>query len=228
MAPDAGYYCGRFELAASAHHLAGSWSVGVTAGAVLLGVAVGMRRAFVGLLPQPHRGLLESWIRPVAFRWYLPACWVLALWTGVLTHLALDAFTHRTGWGVLRFSWLARDVLAREPVSLPVFQVLQYAGSVVGTVGLGMAYRSRLRRWAGPRVAAGDGRRLAFWGVACLLALAYAVPHGLAWSAGHGGLLAFRIFTFRTAVHASAAMLVLVGAACAAMAGMRRLGAGGG
>jgi hypothetical protein len=51
---------------------------------------------------------------------------------GALSHLALDACTHRDGWVVERVGVLRATVLDLGPFAgLPVYQLLQTAGSVV-------------------------------------------------------------------------------------------------
>jgi hypothetical protein len=72
--------------------------------------------------------------------------------TGSLSHVAIDAWTHRDGWVVARAGLLRTEVLTVGGTPVAVFKLLQYAGHV-GGVALGvwllwlLGRRRLLRRW---------------------------------------------------------------------------------
>lgn len=166
MAPDFGYFVGRFGLAAESHGLAGSVSVA-------LPVAFGawcFCRGFAPMLSDPLPGPFRTALLRVLRRPLGPADLILvplSLLIGIWSHNSIDSFTHSTGWAARRIPGLM------PPSPLP--GVLQHAGSAVGL----LVIATMLLRKGKETGEAPDFRR---WASLCLLmALALALALAAVW-----------------------------------------------
>lgn len=100
-----------------------------------------LKRPLIRLLPGSHKIRIERMDLSFPF-WPLSRFAMVALSTfvGILTHLALDAFTHRDGFVVELMPALS-DPLIRCPVGVFAFcDLLQVAGTVVLSVILAIQY----------------------------------------------------------------------------------------
>lgn len=133
MVPDVGLFLGAERLRALAHTPAGILTVDVPLAVVLALVWHHLLRPTVLALTPP---LAARWPpdRPTTrgVGWALR--WALAGLVGIVSHLLLDAFTHRGEWGVAHVAGLLRVWHG-----VVVVDWLQYLGSVVGAVVLAAA-----------------------------------------------------------------------------------------
>ncbi|HUR90502.1 MAG TPA: DUF4184 family protein, partial [Ramlibacter sp.] len=112
MAPDIGYYFGRYDVGAFAHAPMGVVLFCVPVSMVLVLVVIRLRTLLTAPLPQPHRSALRA-IEPFApsSPRSLAALAAAAL-LGAVTHIVWDAFTHAPGTTTHSFAFLGRNALA--------------------------------------------------------------------------------------------------------------------
>lgn len=110
--------------------------------------------------------LLERWSLRSWNDW---SVFLVSVAIGFLTHIVLDAFTHQSGYAVLRWSLLSEQVL----FGLPLYKCLQHGLSLLGlfiiaiTIVLALA-RTKAGRVEMPTV---DSRRkIMFWSSAAFVA----------------------------------------------------------
>ncbi|MBI2709306.1 MAG: DUF4184 family protein [Actinobacteria bacterium] len=148
MAPDFAYPLDRTPLAVEAHALPGLFTFGLP---VTLAVAFVVRRVAAPRLPRllpPGPPLhLEDYeiLGRHRHRW-----WVVAgsSVTGLLSHVFVDAFTHRRGIFVRLIPALRRVWLEVDGRKVPGFEVLQYGGHVwLSVAAAGMLLWIGRRRW---------------------------------------------------------------------------------
>ncbi|MEJ0035104.1 MAG: DUF4184 family protein [Gammaproteobacteria bacterium] len=212
MAPDMGYYVGRYDIAGYAHTGAGSVLAGLPLGLACLLLFYVLRRPLWFLLPQPHRSalapLLES--RP----WRRKSFWIVAAVSaliGVWTHDFWDSFTHYNGWMVLRIPLLQDLAIRVGGVVLPAHRFLQYLSTVVGAAALALAYVSWLRRQPrSPLEGRADGLRYLAMVVACAVSLAVAFPLAERTSREFSGDFAFQVLIIQLAIRAGTALGLIV------------------
>lgn len=107
IAPDVGYYVGRFDLASTAHTLVGLLTVCLPVGLVLVAIVRAMRRSLAYLLPQLHRAALLSLPRSDLLGSAYTVFWLsLSVLAGAATHNVWDSFTYEGGYVVRRASLL--------------------------------------------------------------------------------------------------------------------------
>jgi hypothetical protein len=220
LTPDFGYYIAVDGLAVPAHTLLGSAVVCLPSGWLLLALFYLVRKPVWYLLPQPHRGLLQplTAIAPPLRAGSLLAA-SASIVIGAWSHIAWDAFTHRTGWIVARVALLQERVPGFESVNVHVFHVLQHLSTAAGIAVLVIAYHRHARR-AGVgslfTLTRDDLWRHALFATIVLASLAIAIPLSAAEAMTPGGDLALRAFTFELAVKGmSIFMAMSIGAAIA-------------
>jgi hypothetical protein len=77
------------------------------------------------------------------FAWKSLRAWmliVLAVAIGVVSHVALDSFSHRNGWGVEHVSFLTEISVRMSNRELALYKLVQYFGSIIGVAVLAIAY----------------------------------------------------------------------------------------
>ncbi|MBN0043975.1 DUF4184 family protein [Streptomyces actuosus] len=153
FAPDMTYYAagavpGAMEFGAVTHSFPGVFTVDVLVAWALVGLWLPAREPLVALLPRARRGrwaaLLRcgaprTRVRPVGALW-----WYVSAALGASTHVVWDAFTHLDRWGMRLF-----PVLGREVAGSPLYWYLQYGGSAVAAVAMGV-FVARAVRGAPP------------------------------------------------------------------------------
>jgi hypothetical protein len=180
IAPDIGYYFGRFDLAVFAHTLRGLVTICLPTGFALIILVRILHRPVACVLPGPHRQALLS--LPQMPRLTSPMMlWrvSLSVMIGAATHLVWDSFTHGTGYLVATLAVLRVPVFVLGTRSVPLFEVLQHASTALGAGVLVVAY-VRWRRNVDPDSAApshlSDRRRYGLLGALAVIALATALP----------------------------------------------------
>jgi hypothetical protein len=100
-----------------------------------------LRDALIALLPTNEQQKLMG-DNPL-FAWRSLRGWlvtVLAVTIGVLSHVALDSFSHRNGWGVEHVSFLTTVAVRMSNRELALYKLVQYFGSIIGMAVLAIAY----------------------------------------------------------------------------------------
>ncbi|MEV6943737.1 DUF4184 family protein [Streptomyces sp. NPDC051172] len=150
FAPDMTYYAasavpGAMEFGTVTHSFPGVFTVDVLVAWALVGLWLLVREPLVALLPPPWQPRPAALLRCGAARTHLrpslAAWWYASAAFGALTHVVWDAFTHHDRWGVRLF-----PVLGRVLWGSPLYSYLQYGGSVVGAVVIGVWVTRALRR----------------------------------------------------------------------------------
>ena len=157
MAPDLAYFLGKFHVDVFAHQFWGSVIFSVPAGLVCLLALYTGRNVL-------HRSLpLERQPPILRLPWPAPGpVWVLvlSLVVGAWTHFFFDAFTHTTGWFVLRLPWLRFSLATVEGRSIRLCSFLWYFCSFVGTGLVFLAFRG----WQRSAIeGVGGRRRVDYW-----------------------------------------------------------------
>ncbi|MCG8349721.1 MAG: DUF4184 family protein, partial [Chloroflexales bacterium] len=57
---------------------------------------------------------------------------IIALALGALRHVAWDAFTHASGWAVLRIPALSEPLITAAGLSIAPYKLLQHASTILG------------------------------------------------------------------------------------------------
>lgn len=182
LAPDLAYYFGRFDIGTFAHSLAGSVLLCLPAGLCMLLLLYLLRKPFWFVLPEPHRALLQPLVFSIP-RWNAATLFSAAasVYTGVMTHILWDSFTHRRGWAVEQLPFLKETVLRLGNADVALYTVLQHSSTVIGTAALVFAYASWVRRCRQPRRTSSVGNdRWRYRLAATLIALAVGVAVPLA------------------------------------------------
>ncbi|AWE49723.1 DUF4184 family protein [Streptomyces nigra] len=153
FAPDMTYYAasvlsGAMEFGDVTHSFPGVLTVDVVIAWALVGVWLLLREPLVALLPARLQARPAALLRcgaprarvtpALAARWYVSAV------LGGLTHVVWDAFTHLDRWGMRLF-----PVLGEEVARSPLYWYLQYGGSAVAAVVIGVFVAVALRRTRG-------------------------------------------------------------------------------
>jgi hypothetical protein len=202
MAPDLGYYINQFGFATFAHTLPGSFLAALPTGLFFLVVLYLLRRPFCSTLPAPHRQALLPLCKPAPgglTNWLIiVGCVLLGVWT----HNFWDAWTHDTGWFVVRLPFLQQPVfhIGRNTIFLPL--CLQVFSTFAGFFILVFAYFKWLARQR--RAAAfdpeSDAWRYCFWGALVVGSVLCAIPLAIHSAGSKHGYLLGRAIVFRTAI----------------------------
>ena len=147
VAPDIGYYVGRFDLAVIAHTTLGLLILCLPTGLILYVLVRLLHRPVASLLPEPHRSALLS-MAQVPRLIALPILGVVAvsIIIGAMTHNAWDSFTHPTGYMVSKLPLLRESVGMIGSRRVPVYELLQHASTLLGLVVVVVAYVTWLKR----------------------------------------------------------------------------------
>lgn len=139
LAPDLGYFFGRFALDRFSHQLLGSFLFCLPVGILCLVFLYALRsyavRKVFKATPPPILQLAWS---PLGSPWVV----VISLLAGAWTHLFLDSFTHQSGWLAERLPWLQLPLGSVAGRMVRVYSVLWYACSFVGVTFVFLAFRN--------------------------------------------------------------------------------------
>jgi hypothetical protein len=216
MTPDLNYFVPFFDFATLAHTIAGSFTVCLPSGVLLLTAFYFVRARVCFLLPRPHRGALAPLCakRPALGPRDIMVI-LLSLLLGAWTHIFWDSFTHRHGWFVQHLAVLQQPFFTIGSTPFMGYYVLQQFSTVVGGIVLLFFYRGWLLRHSNSdAIASSDGWRYCLLGSIAFVAGALALFCACQAASYFSGFVAFRVFLFRGAVTAVsvAASLILVAA----------------
>ena len=211
MAPDFGYYVGRFPVATFAHTALGTLAVCLPTGLLALGLFYLIRRPLCFVLPKPHRAaLMPLALRPPPSSVHSFFVAALSVLLGAWTHTVWDSFTHPDGWAVTHLAILRATVIHVGATSLAVFNFLQHGSTFGAGALLVVLYFRWLRRQkttATGDTSVHDRWRYSLIALLAAVALAIAVPAALRLASSFEGYVAFRVFVFHTAVYSVAAFV---------------------
>lgn len=169
-----------------------------------------LKRPLGELLPPGLQARLAPWSAPFPF---LPARRlvhvVAALLLGVVTHVAWDSFTHRTGAAVSRFPVLERPVGLGPLGEMPVYQLLQYGSTLLSLALLGLWLWRVLVRTRPVPVAPRLGARQRWFRLVALVGLALAAGAAWAWTTTVGEPSMPRLFAVHFVVATTTAAFLL-------------------
>jgi len=190
IAPDIGYYVGRFDLAAIAHTTLGLLTICLPTGLVLFVLVRVLHYPVAKLLPQPHRSALLS-MPQVPRLISLPIIFAVAVSVtiGAMTHNAWDSFTHPAGFVVVKFPLLRESVWVLGNRNVRVYEILQHSSTLVGLLLVLVAYLKWLKRVSVapviPRISSDRWRYILLFGLAAA-SMILATPVAYEMSSAHG------------------------------------------
>jgi Domain of unknown function (DUF4184) len=100
-----------------------------------------LRDAVIALLPAEEQQKWVSYEQP--FDAHSVRAWTLVLIAvaiGIASHIFLDGFAHRDGWGTEHIGFLTSTSVHLAHRDLAVFKLIQYFGSLIGLAVLGLWY----------------------------------------------------------------------------------------
>jgi biotin transporter BioY len=217
VTPDFGYYIRRFDLATYAHSFAGTIVLCLPSGLVAFAIFRMLRAPLCYALPQPHRSALTPLAQArLSFTTRTLVVLCLSVLVGAWTHTIADSCTHKTGWTVHRLPWLQRTLFQIGAADFPVHQLLQHAGSTLGSIALFATYVYWLRRQPhrAPEEpdALRDRTRILLIVLIMLIAVAIALPLGWWTTTAFTGYTRLRASSFQAAIYATQVFIPLFAA----------------
>jgi hypothetical protein len=197
MAPDLAFVLGGTRCDFDAHTFPAWLLFGVPATLVISWIVV---RVLAPVVPDhlPDRAPFHLGdYRGLATHRFRPLLLLTSAVAGVLSHLALDQFTHSWGWFAQHIDWWSTPIVERQVLGRqwPPYRLLEYAGHVVGTAAcLWLLARAGRERWMAARAAevapcAPSAASRAVLGGATGAGLAAGVLWGVLGFAGKGALI---------------------------------------
>jgi hypothetical protein len=222
MAPDMSYYVGMHgKWRAFCHTPEGILIAGLPVCLLLLALLLRFAGPLTVLLPEPHRSLVRTQLRPSPHTvWAALAVAALSVLIGAATHVLWDSFTHQGLWGAELLPELDEplDALDRQ---FQFTHLLQHLSTIIGVVALAITYRRTVRGRPQPAPTALDARRQRLL-LACL-AVAALVGASSAYALTAATLPAYTsILVVRTVVWSTSCFVTLFVIASAAW--WRRIG----
>lgn len=147
MGPDIPYFL-PYQLTfdnANTHVAVGAVTWGAGYALALLIAAALLRPVIVAPMWGRHRALVERELGPYSRSAWMWVQAVPAVVIGAAIHFACDSATHRYGWIVDHVSLLRAQLPPVYGHSIAVFNVLQYAGSVLGLLIIAWWYGREIR-----------------------------------------------------------------------------------
>lgn len=169
IAPDLGYYIGRFDWATQAHSVTGLVTHCLPVTLLLAWLLVMLLPVWSAPLPEPHRSAWRQAARPHFRPWPDLLRMLLAVLLGAATHLLWDAATHYHGVFVQAWPVLREPLLVLGGRAVAAYSVLQHGSTLLGASVLTIAYRRWLRRAMPASISTNDPRPLRGWGALLLL-----------------------------------------------------------
>jgi hypothetical protein len=100
-----------------------------------------LRDAVIALLPAEEQQKWVSYQQPFDARrarsWLMV---LIAVAIGIASHIFLDSFSHRDGWGTEHIGFLTSTSVHLAHRDLAAFKLIQYFGSLIGLAVLGLWY----------------------------------------------------------------------------------------
>jgi hypothetical protein len=215
MTPDFAYFVRRFDVATYAHSFSGTIAFCLPVGLIAFALFRPLRAPLCYLLPEPHRSALAPLAAgrlALKARTFFVLCASLLL--GAWTHTIADSFTHKTGWIVQRVPAMQKTLFKIGAADFPVHQLLQHAGSTIGTAALIGTYivwlRRQRRRALKQHDALDDRTRLLIVLGGVALALAIALPLGWQATTAFAGYTKLRASAFQAAIYAVQVFVPLI------------------
>jgi hypothetical protein len=146
MTPDFHYFLGLHRLARTSHSVAGAFyfCLPIALATLWLFHSV-VKLPLIALTPDPFKTRLTVFAVPLRFRPVSRCAMILlALLTGIFSHLLWDSFTHGRGWVVQHYPPFRAVIFSQFRGGLPAFYYLQYGSTLIGIVVLAVA----CWRWA--------------------------------------------------------------------------------
>jgi hypothetical protein len=147
VVPDFGYFIREFGVATFAHTILGALCISLPLGLAVYFLLCFSLAGVARVFPKPHSRFLLGWRvdRPVGLRELIAI--TSAILVGALSHNFVDSFTHQSGTAVSLFPALEKGIVLLGGDPIPVFRILQYAGSLFGLLLLVAAYGLGLGRF---------------------------------------------------------------------------------
>jgi hypothetical protein len=228
IAPDVGYYVGRFDLAAAAHTPLGILTLCLPAGLALISLVRLLHRPAANTLPGPHRQALLSLPPMPLFNTPTTACRVsISVIIGATTHVAWDSITHGTGLLVALLPGLRVPVLVLGSRSIPLFEMLQHTSTALGVGVLIVAYVRWLRSVAPDSPVPShlsDWWRYGLLGALAVIALATALPVAYFLSTSKSGSTNIALFVVRYVISCTTIFAVALSVASLLLARRAHVG----
>ena len=207
MTPDFGYYVRRFDVATYAHSFSGTIVFCVPVGLLAFAIFRPLRAPLCDLLPEPHRSALTPLTTArlsLTTRTFFVLC--VSVLIGAWTHTIADSCTHKTGWVVQHVPWMQTTLFHSGAADFPVHQLLQHAGSTLGSLALIGTYVVWLRHQP-PRTREQHGvlrdrTRVLIVVGGMAIAIAIALPLGWQATDAFTGYTRLRAATFQAAIYA--------------------------
>ena len=215
MTPDFAYFVRRFDVATYAHSFSGTIGFCLPVGLIAFAMFRPLRAPLCFMLPEPHR----SAVAPLAtarlsFTKRSLVVLFASILVGAWTHTIADSFTHKTGWVVQRVPWMQTTLFHIGAADFPVHQLLQHAGSMLGSLALVSTYliwlRRQPRRAPEQRGALRDRTRVLIVLGGMALALAIALPLGWQATTAFTGYTRLRASAFQGAIYAVQVFVPLI------------------
>lgn len=150
IAPDTGYFLGRWGVADLAHKFSGSLLYSLPVGLILLGMLYGSAFVLRHRLPARWRRLLPRLSLPPVGS---PVGIAVSLLVGAWTHLAWDELTHKEGWLVHTWPLASVQVFSLFGHVVRLHHLLWYLSSFAGVVVVYIACeRAAERSGSVPRI----------------------------------------------------------------------------
>jgi hypothetical protein len=147
IAPDILYFIPRVQQSAYGHTLPGLFFFCLPWGLAALWLFhTFLKRPLISLFPVSQ----QMKLLPVAegFSFFPLAQFakiIGSILLGAASHITWDSFTHNSGWMVEQFGFLRKHIIIASRLQIGIYDVLQYASSVIGMVLIGYYYFRWLR-----------------------------------------------------------------------------------
>lgn len=214
VAPDFGYYIGRFDLAKFAHTPLGLLSACLPMALASLALMRALRSPVINLLPQPHRSALLS-LPQLPRLWSFGNFWRCSVSIGIgsLTHVAWDSFTHGSGYAVAHVAVLRQPLFTLLGRMFHLYNVLQHVSTFVGVVVIVAAYTHWVRRasvQATVEGARGDVGKYLILVIVALISIVAAIPFAYVDSTAKFEGMNVSLFTVRMVIYTTTLFAIVL------------------
>lgn len=136
MSPDFPYFIPLSPSRNFSHSIMGVFIYCIPVGLAALGIFhFLLKKPALALLPLGHQQRLVAVAGGFSFLpWRRFLLITFSLFCGALTHILWDSFTHSKGWMVQQFVILKAPLISIGSQSVPIYQFLQHASTLVGGI----------------------------------------------------------------------------------------------